>query len=166
MKEYRLLFQIMNLEKMIFRTFIHDENHDLKEKEMIPTPTQMRIIEYILKNEGKEIYQRDLEEVLNLRRATVSGVLQTMERNHLIERIADSNDLRSKKIILNQSTKDLFKRKEKQMKEIEKILIRGIAESELEIFSNVLEEMKENIKIQGLPENKKEAVAQRRREEN
>lgn len=164
MKEYRLLFQIMNLEKMIFRTFIHDEN--LKEKEMIPTPTQMRIIEYILKNENKEIYQRDLEEVLNLRRATVSGVLQTMEKNHLIERVMDSNDLRSKKIILNKSTKELFLQKEKQVKEIEKILIQGIKESELETFVNVLDKMKENIKKQSLLENKKEIVAEKRKEES
>lgn len=155
MKKYRLLFQIMNLEKMIFRTFIHEENCGLKEKEMIPTPTQMRIIQYILENEEKEVYQRDLEEVLNLRRATVSGVLQTMEKNHLIERITDSNDLRSKKIILNQTTKDLFKKKEKQMEEIEKILIVGITEKELETFSNVLEKMKENIKIQSFSDSKK-----------
>ena len=157
MKEYRLLFQIMNLEKMIFRTFIHDENHD--SKEMIPTPTQIRIIEYILGNAEKEIYQRDLEEVLNLRRATVSGVLQTMEKNKLIERITDSNDLRSKKIILNQSTGDLFKQKQKQMEEIEKILIENIEEKDLITFSNVLEKMKENIKTQSLSKNKKEIVA-------
>ena len=165
MKKYRLLFQIMNLEKMIFRTFIHDENCDLKEKEMIPTPTQMRIIEYILENAKKEIYQRDLEQVLNLRRATVSGVLQTMEKNQLIERVTDNNDLRSKKIILNKKTRDLFKKKEKQMKKIENILIRGISENELQTFSNVLEQMKENIKIQSLSENKKETVAQKGREE-
>lgn len=165
MKKYRLLFQIMNLEKMIFRTFIHDENHSLKEKEMIPTPTQMRIIEYILKNEEKEIYQRDLEEVLNLRRATVSGVLQTMEKNHLIERITDSNDLRSKKIILNKSTKDLFIQKQKQIEEIEKFLIQGITENELETFINVLDKMKENIKGQSLLDNKKSNSCLKRKEE-
>lgn len=163
MKEYRLLFQIMNLEKMIFRTFIHDEN--LKEKEMIPTPTQMRIIEYILKNEDKEIYQKNLEEVLNLRRATVSGVLQTMEKNHLIERVTDSNDLRSKKIILNQSTKDLFIQKQKQIEEIEKFIIQEITESELETFINVLDKMKENIKKQSLLENKKGNSCLKRKEE-
>ena len=38
------------------------------------------IIEYILDTDNKEVNQNELENVLKLRRATVSGVLQTMEK--------------------------------------------------------------------------------------
>ena len=40
----------------------------------------MRIIAYIFNKNGS-IYQRDLERDLNLRRATLSGILNTMEKN-------------------------------------------------------------------------------------
>ena len=33
-----------------------------------PTPTQIQIIEYLVKNHDKEVFQKDLEDVLNLRR--------------------------------------------------------------------------------------------------
>ena len=52
-----------------------------------PSIAQMQIIKYILKHDGKTIYQRDLEEVFNLRRATISGILKTMEKNNVIIRV-------------------------------------------------------------------------------
>jgi len=82
---------------------------------------------------------------LNLRRATVSGVLQTMEKNGLIERITDSSDARVKRIILNSKAKNLFQEMEKEMVDIEEIVIRGIPKEELEVFSTVLDKMKNNI---------------------
>lgn len=144
MKEDRLLFQIKTLEKMIFRTFIEkDEDFDRKK---VPTSTQMQIMEHILLHKDEEIYQKDLEKILNLRRATVSGVLQTMEKNGLIERVSDNDDARTKKIILNPKAKELFIEKEKQIDKIENIIIKDISEDELKVFQMVLEKMKSNIK--------------------
>ncbi len=155
MDRYHLLFQIKSLEKMIFRTFIHDDKVHFAKQKMISTPTQMQILEYILANPKKEIYQRDLEEILNLRRATVSGVLQTMEKNQLIERIVDCEDARTKKIVLNSKTKQLFTQKKKQMEQIEKIVLGEIPKEELEIFSTVLSKMKKNIEAYGMNTKKK-----------
>ena len=100
MKEERMLYQIKSLEKLIFRALIKEKD-DIEE--LSPTPTQMQILEYILEHKNGEIFQKDLEDILNLRRATVSGVLQTMERNNLIKRVSYLNDARIKKIILNLS---------------------------------------------------------------
>lgn len=146
MKKEKILYQIKSLEKMIFRALI-------KEKECLeefscnhPTPTQMQIMEYIIEHKDKEIFQRDLEEVLNLRRATVSGVLQTMEKNNLIKRVSCLNDARVKKIILNPKTEEIFKEKERKVEEFESIVVEDISEEELVVFSNVLKKMKDNIK--------------------
>lgn len=146
MKENRLLFKVKSIEKMILRTFIHESDYELKEKGVIPTPTQMQIMEYILFKSNGEVLQKELENVLNLRRATVSGVLQTMEKNRLIERVIDNGDARTKKIILNADAKKLFLEREKEIERIEKIIIQGISKEELEVFSRVLEQMKNNIK--------------------
>ena len=145
MKQDQILYQIRTLEKMIARNFICETNIIEKHSVHMPTPTQMQIIEYILKNMDKEIYQKDLEEILNLRRATVSGVLQTMEKNHLIERITDTTDTRTKKIKLNEEAKKLFLKNKEKMKKIQKALTEGISEEDLEVFSKVIVSMKENI---------------------
>lgn len=145
MKEERLLYQIKSLEKMIFRALIQEKDM-IEEFNNHPTPTQMQIMEYILKHQEEEIFQKDLEKVLNLRRATVSGVLQTMEKNNLIERITSKEDARIKTIILNPKAKEMFLEKEKRILELEKIVGKDIQKEDLEIFSNVLKKMKENIK--------------------
>lgn len=143
MKEENLLFEIKSLEKLIYRTFIYNTNCDMKKNNL--TPTQMQIMEYIL-NSSDEVYQKDLEKILNLRRATVSGVLQTMEKRNLIERINVDLDARLKKIILHPNARLLFNEMSKKMAEVENIIVKGIPKDELEAFSSVLSKMMDNIK--------------------
>ena len=151
MRNDNILFQIKTLEKMIARYFLKQIEIEKLSK---PTPTQMQIMDYFLDNNKKEIFQKDLEDILHLRRATVSGVLQTMEKNELIQRVTDEEDTRIKKIILNKKAKKIFKKNEEKMKELEKIVKEGISEKELEIFSNVIQKMKNNIENRMLETNK------------
>lgn len=74
MKSHETLYKIRSLEKMIIRLFIDEkefipEQCNLKKQKIFPTPTQMQIIAYILKHKNEDIYQRDLENVLKLRRS-------------------------------------------------------------------------------------------------
>ena len=140
MKRIDVLYQIKTLENLIFRNFILDKP-SLK---TIPTPTQVQIMEYILTHQNEEIYQRDLESILNLRRATVSGVLQTMEKHELIERVT-SNDARAKKIILNSQAKEMFLAHRKKILAFEQILLQDLTEEELEVFCKVLNKMQGNV---------------------
>ncbi len=112
----------------------------------IPTPTQMQIVGYILENKDKEIYQKDLEENLNLRRATISDLLQRMEKNGLVKREINQNDTRSKTVTLTKSAKEFFETGNKQMKLLEQKAIKNITSEELEIFSNIVNKMIKNIK--------------------
>lgn len=145
MGKKQVLYEIKSLEKMIVREIINDD--DIKQKEkLFPTPTQCQIIEYIICNKKKDVYQKDLEQVLNLRRATVSGVLHTMEKNGLIERITDEKDTRTKKIILNNEIPKKFAKYSKKIKNIENNIIKGISDKDLEVFLKVLSQMKDNIK--------------------
>lgn len=147
MKEDRVLYKIKSLEKLIFRSLSKGDDKDCIKKLMPSiTPTQIQIIEYILRHKSVDVYQRDLEKVLNLRRATVSGVLQTMEKNGLIERVVHENDARAKKIILNESAEKLFQKNKKRLQELEKIITNNISKDDLEVFIRVLELMNENLK--------------------
>ena len=150
MRENRILYQVKTLHKLVVRYFIKDEDFITKVKKekinSVLTPTQMEIIEYIKENENKEIYQKDLENVLNLRRATVSGVLQTMEKNGILERIAHPSDARAKRIILNKNAERLFTVGEHKVKELESIITKNISAEDISIFSNVLNKMINNLK--------------------
>lgn len=143
MKKDTIIYQIKSLDKSIFRYLTSDICFHNK---VMPTPTQMQIIDYILNHLDEDIYQRDLENVLNLRRATVSGVLQTMEKNGLIERIVSSSDTRVKKIILRPSARKIYDEKLKMMKELEKRMINGISKDEIDAFYQIIDKMKKNIR--------------------
>ena len=129
---------------IIFKKFLCNNNKYNVNKEFLPTPTQMQIIAYIMAHENEEIYQKNLENVLKLTRATVSGVLQTMEKNSLIERVVDSNDTRGKKIILNKEAEEVFKKNKIKLDKVEEILKKDIDKDSLETFFKVIIKMKEN----------------------
>lgn len=141
----KILYQIRGLEKNILRILIENNEECVNSKFPHITPTQMEIFDYIFKNKDKDIYQKDLEEVLKSRRATVSGVLQTMEKNGLIERVVDEEDTRTKKIILNELAKQHFLDKINQIAEIEEVATKGISDEDLDKFFEVITKMKQNL---------------------
>lgn len=155
MEEENILYRIKKLEKLIFRSIIVDNSNlssDIIHMNK-PTPTQMQIMEYIIKNRDKKVYQKDFEEILNLRRATVSGVLQTMEKNNLIVRVVDNEDTRLKKVLLTGKTKEIFENNNKKIQELDKIIIKNISKEDLKNFMKVIELMENNmqnyIKLKG-----------------
>lgn len=136
--------QIKELEILICR-LIHSKNPNIIKP---PTITQARIMKYIFENNSKDIYQKDLEKALNLRRATVSEVLATMERKGLIIRSENPNDARSKKIELAQLDNNKKRQIKEQMQQLEQALTQDISKEELLTFSLVLRKMQNNIKKQ------------------
>lgn len=128
----------------MFREFICNEKIDNKR---LPTPTQMEIIEYMLEHANETIYQKDLERFLNLSRATVSGVLQTMEKNHFIERSIAIDDSRIKKVILLDKAKQIFFAQKRKADEIEKLLTKDISSEELEEFIYIVKKMQQNLNL-------------------
>ena len=95
MSDINVLYEIKSLEKEIVRTFINNKDITIPEN-IFPSPTQFQIIECIIENKNQEINQKDLEKHLNLSRATISGVLQTMEKKNLIKRVTNREDVRTK----------------------------------------------------------------------
>ena len=147
MEEKNILFEIKTLEQLIIReVLLKSLDKKLNIKKM-PSPTQMRIINYIIQNEDKPIYQKDLESIFNLRRATISEVLITMEKNGMIERVISKNDLRAKEIKLSDSTKEFFEENKHRILELESIITKDIDKKDIDVFKSVICKMKDNIQI-------------------
>ena len=118
----------------------------LNEIDQPPSPLQGKILKYIVENEGKEIYQKNLEERFNVSKATISEVLQTMENNKLIERIQNSQDARLKQIILTETSRKRFNEMEKSFRILNQELEKGLSEEEKQQFIVTLNKKKNNIK--------------------
>ncbi len=103
------------------------------------------IISYLVKNRDKELYQRDIESELRIRRSTATGILKIMEKNELIEREQVSCDGRLKKIVLTPKAMKFHEYVIKELKRVEEIICKGISEKELEAFFNTIEKMKNNL---------------------
>jgi Transcriptional regulators len=67
------------------------------------TGVQGRILGFIYHEADKrDIFQRDIEEELDIRRSSVTSVLQLMEKNGLINRVSVHEDGRLKKLMLTE----------------------------------------------------------------
>lgn len=140
--EEKLLYNLNLLNKMIGREFIFNS------KEFFDgdvSPTQMIIMDYILSHQDEDIFQKDLEQVLHLRRATVSGVLQTMEKHDLLERVLCEDDVRCKKIILKEKAKLMYDIKKHEFIKLEDVLKKGLTDDEIRLFCHIIESMQNNM---------------------
>lgn len=142
MEKLKTIYQIKNLNHIIVRYC--SSQKDLKEN--LPTPAQMQILDFIRKNQNNKIYQRDIGQNLGLKRATLSEILKTMEKNNLISRISDNKDTRIKEIILSDTAKEKFKQVKKLLENTEKTATQNIDEKELEIFFKVAKQIENNLK--------------------
>ena len=57
------------------------------------TPSQCRIMGFIMDNGGRSVYQKDIEAEFNIRRSTATRLLQSMEHKDLIMREPEENDI-------------------------------------------------------------------------
>lgn len=118
----------------------------LKELDQPPSPLQGKILKFIVENDAKEIYQKNLEERFKVSKATISEVIQTMENNKLIERIATKKDARLKQIILTDIGKKRVSEMDKCFKTLNNELEKGLTEEEIEQFLTIIRKIKNNIK--------------------
>lgn len=103
------------------------------------------IIDYISEHEGKDIFQKDLEEEFSIRRSTATGILQLMEKNDLIMRKSVSHDARLKKLVLTPKALEIQHEIREEIKAHDKKLSRGISEDDLEVFFKVMKKIRKNL---------------------
>lgn len=110
------------------------------------TSVQGRILGFVKHNsEKRDIFQKDLEEELDIRRSSVTSVLQLMEKNGYIERISVSKDARLKKIILTEKGTEIQRNIENVILELEKSLTDELSNEEFQAFVSVIDRLSNRI---------------------
>lgn len=110
------------------------------------TTVQFWMIEYLYENQNRDIFQRDLESDFNIRRSTVSGILQNLERKGLIRKQSVNQDARLKKITLTEDAVSIHQEMFQRVAEMEETLTENITKEEWIVFYKVLEKIKSNLK--------------------
>lgn len=103
------------------------------------------IIGYLTMNEGKDVFQKDLEKQFSIRRSTASKTLQLMEDKGLIRREPVFYDARLKKIILTDKALEIHKMIVEDIQNANTIASKGISQEELNSFFSVADKMIKNL---------------------
>ncbi|WP_026888750.1 MarR family winged helix-turn-helix transcriptional regulator [Clostridium beijerinckii] len=110
------------------------------------TGVQARILGFIYhKSDKKDIFQKDIEEELDIRRSSVTSVLQLMEKNGHIKRISVLEDARLKKIVLTEKGMEIQRNVYEFILRIEKSLRDELNEDEFNILVSLIDRLAKKI---------------------
>jgi DNA-binding MarR family transcriptional regulator len=109
------------------------------------TPQQGRIIRFLaLKNE-EAIFQKDIENFLNIRKSSVSNIIKNMEKTGFIIRSQVPNDARLKRIELTPAGRAIHEDAQLNNLMIEAKMRENLSEQEIEILEMILKKIQSNL---------------------
>ena len=142
-KEKLIGYQVHTLDNMIGR-LISAEQSKLDEREGI-TQMQGWILGYLSHHSDTDVFQKDLEAEFHIARSTATGILQIMEKKDLITRESISRDARLKRLVLTDRGKAMNRKILEGFDKMELLLKTDIPQEKLDVFHEVVEQVKTNI---------------------
>nr|WP_306286949.1 MarR family transcriptional regulator [Neglectibacter timonensis] len=103
------------------------------------------VIGYLYENRNRDVFQRDLQEQFSIRRSTVTGILQLMEKNGLITRQSVDEDARLKKIVLTPKAIEQHEQIHRSIRKVEEQLSEGLTPEEKQTFLELCDKIRRNI---------------------
>ena len=109
------------------------------------TGMQFAIVSYLAKESAeRDVFQKDLEQKFDIRKSTVTGILNTMERDGLLLRETVPYDARLRKMILTDKALQAKQNTEQVIDSVESQLSKGLTEEEITTFLSLLEKISKN----------------------
>ena len=110
------------------------------------TVSQAYVIDFIsMAGKDRDVFQKDLEMEFDLKRSSVSLMLNNMEKHDLIKRVPVAEDARLKKIILTEKALLLNKNISNAIDSIENKLSDSLTLEEINTFYKVLDKIRNNL---------------------
>lgn len=142
MKEKMILTEFMKMFNLIKRSAFHNME-DFKQNDL--TAQQSRLVCFIVKNSDKDLFQRDIESAFNIRRSSVTNLIQQLEKKGFIKRESVDNDARLKKIILTEKSIKADKIATERFNEIENKMTKNLTKEEKSILFNIIDKINKNM---------------------
>lgn len=152
------------INQMHMGKLIHMLSHEMKRNHPIDkvviedlTIMQKHILKYILlETMHRDLYQKDIEEEFQIRKSTVTGYVQLMEKNGFLIRESDKEDARKKRLVPTAKAEKLRVKILEDINQIEKIMVEGIKEEDVTTCKQVLYHVLENLIEKHKEEDKKD----------
>lgn len=110
------------------------------------TVSQAYVIDFIsMQGDNQDVFQKDLEKAFDLKRSSISLMLNNMEKSDLIKRVPVTEDARLKKIILTDKSKKLYEKISIAIDSVENRVCENITPDELKVFKRVLDKIRNNL---------------------
>lgn len=106
---------------------------------------QGQMMGYIFEHQDKGVIQKDLADHFNRKGATITSMLQGLEKKGYIKRVIPEDNERQKKIYLLEKGSDLVEEFNDIFMEVEQSITRGLSERESETFLKLLIKVKETM---------------------
>lgn len=138
------------LQVELIRDLFHDIRKTIvlenKKPKAIKNMTQMQILFFLLSNEDKTIYQKDIGDALKLKKSSITEHLDYLEMIGAIKRVQDAKDKRKNSICLSEKAKIKKSEIDGSIQNLNTKVINGISKEDLEVFEKVVKKMEENLK--------------------
>lgn len=105
--------------------------------------TQIQILMYLFNNDN--VCQKDLEKTTNLKKASITGSLDSLEKKGIIKRVKSGNDKRRNQIVLTEKTIKAKSKIDNKLSEVEKKTIKNLSKDDIDTLLNIIKKMKENL---------------------
>ncbi len=99
----------------------------------------------LLSRNGGSMGQKELECRMVVRKSTLSSILDTMERNGMIERTTPDEDRRRRTVVLTAKGGDECERASSELRDMESVALEGVSPEDLDAFFRVSERMRTNM---------------------
>lgn len=130
-----ILFTAGSLGRLVRRTI----NRSLKSLGL--SSVQISALVFISENGG--VNQKDIEDELNLTRATVSAMTDGLEECGFVTREKDPADARVRRIVITDKGRAILEKARELTEETEKILSSSISEEEKSMYFVITQKLKE-----------------------
>ena len=122
-----------------------DQKNRTREETYGMSMTDGWILRYLHEHEGEEVFQKNIETDLHIKKSALTQQLNEMEAHGLIRRSISKHDSRYKCISRTDKALEIHQQIMDEIEEHEKLMRKGIDEEDLAVFSRVLDHMIQNI---------------------
>ena len=102
-------------------------------------------VRYLLDNQDKEIFVKDIEKRLNISKSVASNLVKRMEKNGFVDLIASDKDKRYKTVRLTELGKEKAVAVETFKNQVHAQVLQGIDPKEVEIAFKVFHQIQHNL---------------------
>lgn len=139
-KPYRLGFLVHDVSRMRRTAF------DQVVKPLDLTRSQWWVLAHLSRHPDEQMKQTDLARVLDVGKVTVGGLIDRLEASGHVERRADQDDRRSKRIVVTAKGHQAIEDMKSVGSKLNKITFAGIPSHHLRMAEDVLHQIKANLR--------------------